>query len=182
MTNLAEINFESIVETLQSLNSLELETQASEAEILKVLIERIKPVIRYFDYPIATSYYQTKLGKSESRDLRGLLLVDDLQKPCSLDDQNRGVYHGSMLVLERSGELKKLEIFGNWSYWQGESSSWNTTISTISLENAIKEYEFTMIVEEIIKDIEKAIERSKNKKRMLQGRLIQLKQIKQILQ
>jgi len=123
--------------------------RAAEVELLRVVIETVRPALKAITSRIKTENRWGSTGngvypweKDEHYAQRGLYLdPDDLVGPGRerRGDQNRGSYVGSDRILLVDGSILELEYNGSWSQWQGETSGWTSTQEVVPLEKLSSE-------------------------------------------
>lgn len=164
---------------------MERETTVKEAEVLERILEKVKPVVQYVDYPIEDgrhhSGHQFHNWKVFYYKERGIILVDNFSQEFT-DKDYRGIYTGSQLVLTRSGALVILCRKGEWSKWQGEESYWDAKATEVSPEEAVRRYGFAKIVKGLAEAFKQAVIEAEEKQETLEARLALLEQVRAVLE
>ena len=169
----------------EKLQRLSETTRINETAALRDIIAKVKPVMRYIDYPVETSYYHSGHQMHEADYTyygeRGIVLVDDFSRKYT-DRDYRGEYTGRRLVLTRSGSLVEFVRAGRWSNWQGEECEWWTESREYEdLGDALEAFELKDIVSGMVEAFKRAITQAQTKEEKLEGRLKALEEIKEIL-
>jgi len=133
----------------------------AEAELLAVVVEKIKPALRALSSRIKAqerTWWPTNVTTAEDveyHDARGVPIAGDgLER--DHPRANSGRYEGRRLWLLDDGTFAVSEYEGTWSRWQGAESRWECGLLRItSPETIAREWK----VDEIIAALSEAIDR-----------------------
>jgi hypothetical protein len=124
-----------------------------EAAILTQAIEAARPALRAIAQRIVTSertYWPTSAttaSDEQYHDVRGVCVSDGVPGPLRDHPRaNRGAYQGTDLFVLVDGSLLELAYSGQWSRWQGEGSSWETTARVLTPREAMDGYDLATVL------------------------------------
>jgi hypothetical protein len=138
----------------------------AEAAILDRAIEIARPALKAASNKIQTSWSSNDLVKSTYLPVAGICVDDD--KPGAArngrwvngQDQTDGPYEGADLFLGADGVFYLLRYSGNWTLWQGRSSSWEADVTTRTTREVMDSWK----LDEVLGYIAKAIEAQAGKR------------------
>jgi hypothetical protein len=131
------------------------EERAAEALLLETVIAAIKPALRALSHAIASeSYYTTgqngcnPVSRDANHAERGLLLQDNYWREKDTTG-NRGTFGGRRLYLLSDGRLAETRREGTFSNWQGEASSWQSTLAILAPLDAVRRFDLNEALENL---------------------------------
>lgn len=164
---------------------LKEEVTEKEADALGKILDKVKPVVQYFDYPIEDGRHHSGHQLHKWRVFHykepGIVLVDNFSQEYT-DKDWRGIYTGSQLILTRSGALVILNRKGEWSNWQGEESYWDASATEVLPDEAIRRFGFAEIVKGLVDEFKQALIRAEKKQETLEARMALLEQVRAVLE
>ena len=127
--------------------------RAAEAALLERVIALVKPALPSLVSRLVAHSYETSgrngcnpVHRYAYHEPRGVVLVDAYDKEKD-ETGNRGALGGWRVVLLADGTLAKVEREGSFSHWQGEPDEWESTLTGLTVEEAVGLVDVEAVVE-----------------------------------
>ena len=166
-----------LLSLLQDVGALEGATRQAETEILKEVLRRIQPLIKYLDKKVEvkaawSNHYAVNDYKSTHLRERAISLVGGrTDGRANADADADTVYAGVELVLTRSGKFLELSYEGRCSQYQSEGGHWEAICRCITPDMVITMYGLNNVVGRLQRVFCEALELLEKRKQNLQKRL-----------
>jgi hypothetical protein len=115
----------------------------AEAVILDKAIASAKPALKALSSKIVSDSYETggqngcnPVYRYEHHKEQGVVLVDDWSREKD-ESGNRGALVGKRLYLLSDGQLAEVERDGQFSHWQGDADTYETTLNIVTARQAM---------------------------------------------
>lgn len=193
----------SLIELLQKMDEIKVLFEKVQSETVKLeesqiptlqkIFDYLKPIMRFIDKKIPLSMNETNssYGKKTTYEYsgeKGIVILGELLHDFTGDypnENNHWEYSGSKYYLTRNLKIILLEYDGNGSAWEGQSSSWNTTIQELTVEqmliNSGESENFDLILNNIRDQLHRAVKENENKYAQLKNQIEKMNCINEIL-
>jgi hypothetical protein len=188
-TSLGLEQFKGLVEQVAVIGAgvatAEKDLGSREVEVLRALVERIKPVMRLIDKPVVRRYAwdgkQAHDAIKEYLPERGIVFADYIRETHVVGCDYRGQYDRFKLVLLRSGKLLRMDAKGDWSKYADEPTACEFQVHEITVEGVLEYADLQTVVKGCIACLKEAIRNAEAKKETLAPRLAALTKIEACL-
>jgi hypothetical protein len=129
--------------------------QAADAELLALVVERVKPALRALSSQIVSRDHHTGGANGlnpvlvrEYHEARGVKLAGGFEE-VSEERGNTGTYEGEALYLLTNGIFARNVYSGEWSRWQGAWCRLDAELEPLTLDIVARRYEVPELLEEL---------------------------------